>query len=126
MSTSGSGAAAGRWAENPDNTSGCWLPEHRSLTVAALILRTNPRLSERFPYTSECHPLHNTKQRGKTGRQRNVIPQSVSIKKLAHAVWWESRADNVFGLAGQMSYFFSLALFPFLIFLAALAGSLPV
>jgi membrane protein len=45
---------------------------------------------------------------------------------LAHAVWWESRADNVFGLAGQMSYFFSLALFPFLIFLAALAGSLPV
>lgn len=35
-------------------------------------------------------------------------------------------ADNVMGLAGEMSYYFSLALFPFLIFLAAVAGSLPV
>ena len=35
-------------------------------------------------------------------------------------------SDNLMGLAGQMSYYFSLALFPFLIFLAAVAGSLPV
>jgi len=34
--------------------------------------------------------------------------------------------DNVMGLEGQMSYYFSLALFPFLIFLAALVGTLPV
>ncbi|MBI2817366.1 MAG: YihY/virulence factor BrkB family protein [Acidobacteria bacterium] len=54
------------------------------------------------------------------------IPQSISIRKLARAVWRESQGDNVLGLAGQMSYFFSLALFPFLIFLAALAGTLPV
>lgn len=36
------------------------------------------------------------------------------------------RADNLIGLAAQMSYYFSLALFPFLIFLAAVAGTLPV
>jgi membrane protein len=34
-------------------------------------------------------------------------------------------ADDVVGLSAQVSYYFSLALFPFLIFLAALVGVLP-
>ena len=58
--------------------------------------------------------------------ERPAIPQRISIPQLATAVWSEIHADHVLGLAGQVSYFFSLALFPFLIFLAAVAGSLPV
>jgi membrane protein len=34
-------------------------------------------------------------------------------------------SDNVVGLSAEVSYYFSLALFPFLIFLAALVGVLP-
>jgi len=49
----------------------------------------------------------------------------ISIKELAQCVWREIDADNVPGLAAQASYYFVLALFPFLIFLAALVGSLP-
>lgn len=49
----------------------------------------------------------------------------VSIKELARRLWKEMGADNVSGLAAQTSYYFVLALFPFLIFLAALVGSLP-
>lgn len=49
----------------------------------------------------------------------------VSAKRLAQRVWKEMDSDNVLGLAAQMSYYFALALFPFLIFLAALAGTLP-
>jgi len=47
------------------------------------------------------------------------------VKELAKRIWEEMDADNVTGLAAQMSYYFVLALFPFLIFLAALVGSLP-
>jgi membrane protein len=49
----------------------------------------------------------------------------ISIKELAKRVWREIDVDNVPGLAAQASYYFVLALFPFLIFLAALLGSLP-
>jgi membrane protein len=49
----------------------------------------------------------------------------VSIKQLARRVWKEMDADNVPGLAAQTSYYFVLSLFPFLIFLAALVGTLP-
>ncbi|MGH9358768.1 MAG: YihY/virulence factor BrkB family protein [Terriglobia bacterium] len=40
-------------------------------------------------------------------------------------VFHELREDNVLGLAAQMSFFFALSLFPFLIFLAGLVGILP-
>jgi membrane protein len=49
----------------------------------------------------------------------------ISIKELAKRVWREMDADNLPGLAAQTSYYFILALFPFLIFLAALVGCLP-
>jgi membrane protein len=49
----------------------------------------------------------------------------ISIIELVKRVWREIDVDNVPGLAAQASYYFVLALFPFLIFLAALLGSLP-
>jgi membrane protein len=49
----------------------------------------------------------------------------IAIKELAQRVWREIDVDNLPGLAAQASYYFVLALFPFLIFLAALLGSLP-
>jgi membrane protein len=48
-----------------------------------------------------------------------------TAKKLARRVWKELNDDNVPGLAAQASYYFVLALFPFLISLAALVGCLP-
>lgn len=40
-------------------------------------------------------------------------------------LWDEINRDNCWGMAAQLSYYFLLALFPFLIFLSALAGFLP-
>jgi len=51
--------------------------------------------------------------------------QPISVKRLVQNVWREIGTDNVTGLAAQMAYYFVLALFPFLIFLAALVGMLP-
>jgi membrane protein len=56
---------------------------------------------------------------------RDFAERRVPVKELAKRVWTEMDADNVPGLAAQTSYYFVLALFPFLIFLAALVGSLP-
>src|SRR5690349_3548922 len=53
------------------------------------------------------------------------IKGTVSVKQFVGRIWTEVDTDNVMGLAAQMSYCFSLALFPFLIFLAALFGTLP-
>ena len=41
---------------------------------------------------------------------------------LAKRVWAEIQADNVFGRAAELSYYFLLALFPFLIFLTSIIG----
>ena len=49
----------------------------------------------------------------------------VSLRELARRVWSELCADDVTGLAAEMSYYFVLSIFPFLIFLAALVGTLP-
>ena len=49
----------------------------------------------------------------------------ILIKELVKHVVREIDVDNLPGLAAQTSYYFVLALFPFLIFLAALVGSLP-
>jgi membrane protein len=49
----------------------------------------------------------------------------ISIQELAKRVWRDIDVCNLPGLAAQASYYFVLALFPFLIFLAALVGSLP-
>jgi membrane protein len=47
------------------------------------------------------------------------------LKGLALGVWSEVRKDNLPGLAAEVSFFFCLALFPFFILLAAVAGILP-
>ena len=49
----------------------------------------------------------------------------VSFRRAAANVYREVMVDDVMSLAAQMSFYFSLALFPFLIFLAALVGTLP-
>ncbi|MBI4460943.1 MAG: YihY/virulence factor BrkB family protein [Acidobacteria bacterium] len=54
-----------------------------------------------------------------------LVDRHLSIQTLARRVWNEINTDNVPGLAAQMSYYFMLALFPFLIFLAAVVGTLP-
>src|ERR1044072_7569245 len=42
--------------------------------------------------------------------------------QLAKRVWNEVQEDNVFGRAAELSYYFLLALFPFLIFLTSVIG----
>jgi len=56
---------------------------------------------------------------------KGLARDRISIKDLSKRVWKEIDVDDVPGLAAQTSYYFVLALFPFLIFLAALVGSLP-
>jgi len=56
---------------------------------------------------------------------RQLAEGPVPVKEVAKRVWKRVDADNVPGLAAQTSYYFVLAFFPFLIFLAALVGSLP-
>ena len=43
-------------------------------------------------------------------------------RELAKRVWTEIQNDNVFGRAAELSYYFLLALFPFLIFLTSIIG----
>lgn len=43
-------------------------------------------------------------------------------RELAKRVWREVQNDNVFGRAAELSYYFLLALFPFLIFLTSVIG----
>jgi membrane protein len=43
-------------------------------------------------------------------------------RELAKRVWTEVQNDNVFGRAAELSYYFLLALFPFLIFLTSIIG----
>ena len=50
---------------------------------------------------------------------KELAPSRISIKELSKRVWKEIDVDNVPGLAAQTSYYFVLALFPFLIFVAA-------
>jgi membrane protein len=53
------------------------------------------------------------------------LAPSVSWREFVGRVWQELYIDDVTGLAAEMSYYFVLSVFPFLIFLAALIGSLP-
>lgn len=46
----------------------------------------------------------------------------LSWLQLAKRVWNEIRTDKVFGRAAELSYYFLLALFPFLIFLTSIIG----
>lgn len=43
-------------------------------------------------------------------------------RRLGKRVWKEIQEDNVFGRAAELSYYFLLALFPFLIFLTSVIG----
>ena len=56
---------------------------------------------------------------------KEFVRLRIPIKEFAGRVWKEMDVDNVPGLAAQTAYYFDLALFPFLIFLAALVGCLP-
>src|SRR5947207_6527056 len=46
----------------------------------------------------------------------------LSIKDLTRRIWTEIQADDVFGDAAKLAYYFLLALFPLLIFLTSLIG----
>lgn len=46
----------------------------------------------------------------------------LSWRELGKRVWSEIQEDNVFGRAAELSYYFLLALFPFLIFLTSIIG----
>src|SRR6185503_2776541 len=46
----------------------------------------------------------------------------LSWLQLAKRVWNEIQEDNVFGRAAELSYYFLLALFPFLIFVTSVIG----
>jgi membrane protein len=46
----------------------------------------------------------------------------LSWRELGGRVWNEIQEDNVFGRAAELSYYFLLALFPFLIFLTSVIG----
>lgn len=50
---------------------------------------------------------------------------NLSFRELARRVWADLYAGDVTSLAAEMSYYFVLSIFPFLIFLAALVGTLP-
>ena len=43
-------------------------------------------------------------------------------RELAKRVWKEIQEDEIFGRAAELSYYFLLALFPFLIFLTSVLG----
>jgi len=47
---------------------------------------------------------------------------NLSWRELAKRVWKEIQEDEVFGRAAELSYYFLLALFPFLIFLTSVIG----
>lgn len=46
----------------------------------------------------------------------------LSLKELGKRVWNEIQEDGVFGRAAELSYYFLLALFPFLIFITSVIG----
>src|ERR1041384_6485482 len=46
----------------------------------------------------------------------------LSWRELGKRVWGEIQEDNVFGRAAEVSYYFLLALFPFLIFITSTIG----
>lgn len=46
----------------------------------------------------------------------------LSLKELGKRVWKEIQDDDVFGRAAELSYYFLLALFPFLIFVTSVIG----
>jgi len=51
---------------------------------------------------------------------------SLSWSALARRTWREIVADDVLGMAAQLSYYFFLALFPAILFLLALASFFPL
>src|ERR1044072_6881054 len=46
----------------------------------------------------------------------------LSLKQMAKRIWTETTADDVFGDAAKLAYYFLLALFPLLIFLTSAIG----
>ena len=46
----------------------------------------------------------------------------LSWKELGKRVWAEMQADEIFGRAAQLAYYFLLALFPLLLFLTSVIG----
>lgn len=52
-----------------------------------------------------------------------VLP--IPLRELLVRTWREINADNCFGLAAQLAFYFALALFPALIFVVALASYFP-
>lgn len=59
------------------------------------------------------------------GPQVSTESRVGKLRELARRVWAEMFNDDLTGLSAEMSYYFVLSVFPFLIFLAALVGTLP-
>jgi len=59
------------------------------------------------------------------GKFEGLLPFAEPFVRFMRHVWHEMSEDNVMGVAAQMAFFFTMALFPFFILLAALAGMLP-
>ncbi len=55
-----------------------------------------------------------------TQQNRNALPEFTRLAELARQVLEKAFVHNVFGLAGQLAFFFLLAIFPFLLLLATL------
>ena len=72
--------------------------------------------------------LHGDNGRGMGGNidvAAGTSAARLSLRDLVQRVWSALNADDITGLAAEMSYYFVLSIFPFLIFLAALVGTLP-
>jgi membrane protein len=59
------------------------------------------------------------------GTQPWHLTRQIRFWDVVHLVWANVLADNCVDLAAQMSFYFALALFPFLLILASIVGWLP-
>ncbi len=65
-------------------------------------------------------------QRKAGGKVKSGILGGLSIVELSKRVFYAVLADDCFGQAAQLAYYFLFALFPFLLFLITLLGYIPI
>src|SRR3954452_15225943 len=66
--------------------------------------------------------LRNGCEERRAGEAKGMRVGGVDVRAFGKKVWQEFSSDDVSGMAAELSYRYFLALFPFLIFLAALGG----
>ena len=67
-----------------------------------------------------------SQQRKAGGKVESGSLGGLSITELSKRVFYEVLADDCFGQAAQLAYYFLFALFPFLLFLITLLGYIPI